>query len=70
MKPSGYFLMVVGVFLALFGILQLAWVIYTSPDPNPNPVGNGMLMTLCFYAGIGIFGLGGWMAGLFRWPLV
>ena len=69
MRRLGYFLMLVGVLVAAFGMAQLAWVLYTSPDPNPNPVGNGMLMALCWYAGIAVFGLGGWMRGVFRRPL-
>lgn len=70
MKHSGYFLMLVGMLVAIFGMVQLAWAIYTSPDPNPNPVGSGMLMTLSWYTGIVVFGLGGWMAKALRWPLV
>src|SRR5947207_55706 len=43
MRQTGYLLMLVGVLIAAFGMAQLAWVISTSPDPNPNPVGHGML---------------------------
>jgi hypothetical protein len=70
MKYSGYFLMLVGVLIAAFGMVQLAWVQYTSPDPNPNPVGSGMLMAFCLYLGIMLFGVGGWLAGIIRRPLV
>jgi len=70
MKRFGYFLMLLGVLIAVFGIVQLAWVAYTSTDPNPNPVGNGMLMVLCLFTGIAVFGLGGWLAGKLRPPLV
>jgi hypothetical protein len=69
MKHLGYFVMLLGVLIAAFGMVQLAWVCYTSPDPNPNPVGSGMLMTACLFAGITIFGIGGCLAGRLRWPL-
>jgi hypothetical protein len=70
MKTSGQFLMLIGVAVAAFGMAQLAWVTWTSPDPNPNPVGNGMLMAACWLLGITLFGAGGWLAGVFRRPLV
>jgi hypothetical protein len=70
MKPAGYFLMLTGVLVAVLGMAQLAWVILTSPDPNPNPVGNGMLMVLCWFIGVTLIGVGGWMAGVLRPPLV
>ena len=44
------------VLVAVFGMAQLAWVGYTSPDPNPNPVGNGMLMMACWFLCITLFG--------------
>jgi hypothetical protein len=69
MKRAGYLLMLAGVTVAALGMGQFAWVVYTSTDPNPNPAGSGMLMTLCWFAGITLFGVGGWMAGLFRRPL-
>jgi hypothetical protein len=64
MKHAGYFLMAVGLFIMVFGVGQLAYVILTSPDPNPNPVGNGMLFTLCWFVGIILAGGGAMMAGL------
>ncbi len=70
MKPTGYFLMLLGVVTVAFGMAQLAWVAYTSPDPHPNPVGSGMLMVLCWFVGIILFGVGGWLAGVLRPPLV
>jgi hypothetical protein len=70
MKGAGYIVMLLGVLIAVFGMAQLAWVGYTSPDPNPNPVGSGMLMTACWFLGITLFGAGGWLAGVFRRPLV
>ena len=70
MRQTGYLLMLVGVLIAAFGMAQLAWVISTSPDPNPNPVGHGMLLAACWVGGIAVFGFGGWLAGTFRPPLV
>ncbi len=70
MKKTGYFVMLLGVLIAVFGTAQLAWVSYTSPDPNPNPLGSGMLMTACWYLGIVLFGAGGWLAGVIRRPLI
>jgi hypothetical protein len=64
MKYAGYFLMVLGLFIMAFGAGQLAWVSLASPDPNPNPVGNGMLFTLCWFVGIIVAGGGAMMAGL------
>src|SRR5262245_50826641 len=61
MKRTGYFVMLVGVAVAAFGMAQLGWVAYTSPGPNPNPVGNGMLMAGCWSLGIILFGAGGWL---------
>jgi hypothetical protein len=69
-KRLGSVLMLGGVLLALFGVAQLAWVGWTSTDPRPNPVGSGMLLAACWYGGITLFGVGDWIAGRFRWPLV
>ena len=63
--------MVAGAMLAVFGVARFAWARLTSTDADPGSImGNGMLMALCFYAGIAIFGIGGWTAGRYRWPLV
>jgi hypothetical protein len=70
MKPIGYGLMILGILVAIFGVLQLAWVILTSPDPNPNPAGSGVLMSACLYGGILLIGLGGWAARWIKPPLV
>jgi len=70
MKQAGHLLMLAGAMLAVFGVAQFAWAQMTSTDADPSILGNGVLMALCFYAGIAIFGIGGWTAGRFRWPLV
>jgi hypothetical protein len=70
MKPTGYFLILTGVLIALLGTAQLAWVVFTSPDPNPNPVGNGMLLVLCWFIGVMLIGVGGWLAAQLPPPLV
>jgi hypothetical protein len=71
MKHAGYFVMLVGLVIAALGTAQFVWVVWTSPDPNPNPVGNGILMWLCWAAGASVVGIGAVMAGVpRRWPWV
>jgi hypothetical protein len=51
-------LLILGVVIIVLAGGQLAWAVFTSPDPNPNPVGNGMLMMLGWWIGGTIAGIG------------
>jgi len=71
MRGAGQFVMLVGFVIAALGTAQFAWVVWTSPDPNPNPAGSGILMWLSWHVGVIVGGVGAIMAGLpRRWPWV
>jgi hypothetical protein len=46
MTRTGVVLIVVGLVIAVVGTVQLPLTVWLSSDPNPNPVGNGILMWL------------------------
>ena len=55
-----------GVLIIAVGAGQLAYAILTSPDPNPNPVGNGMLWWLASLIGMILICSGLVMTGRMR----
>ena len=48
MNRFGYVLMFTGILVLMLGMGQLAWLLFTSPDPHPNPAGSGMPHTVRF----------------------
>ena len=62
MNRSAKVLLLIGLLIAVLGTLQFLLVLALSSDPNPNPVGNGILMWLAWAVGGIIAGLGLFMA--------
>ncbi len=48
----------VGVVIPIAGAAQLFLVAALSPDPNPNPVGSGMLMWASWFVGAAFIAVG------------
>jgi hypothetical protein len=60
---AGKILVLIGVLVVVAGAAQLAAVTAFSTDPNPNPVGNGMLFTASLFAGAILVSVGLVMVG-------
>jgi hypothetical protein len=58
MSWAAWLLVGVGVLVILAGAGQLFWVSTFTPDPNPNPIGNGMLFALSCLVGEALIGIG------------
>ncbi len=58
MARAGVFVAALGLLVIALGSAQLAWALAFSPGPHPNPVGNGLLLTLSWWVGGALFGLG------------
>jgi hypothetical protein len=58
MARAGLFVAEPGLLVFALGSALLAWVLACSPDARANPVGNGLLLTLSWWVGGALFGLG------------
>lgn len=56
---TGSWLVRIGLGLLIVGITPLLVVLIFSSDPNPNPIGLGLLAFVTFWPGVGclLFGL-------------
>jgi hypothetical protein len=66
---AGRIVILFGLLLMAFGAIQMLVAQLTSADPNSSLMGNGILLTLCWYGGILLVGLGVALRGgrLSRW---
>ncbi len=55
---TGSWLVRIGLGLLIVGVGPLAAVLLFSSDPNPNPIGFGLLAFVTFWPGVGCLAFG------------
>lgn len=61
--------LLIGLMVVVLGFAQFIAATVFSADLDPNPVGSGMLMTACWFAGLTIAGAGLYLR-VWRFPYV